>query len=161
MIRAPKISIWKQAVVDRLKRCASGSELESIYAAMIKKRADQDCFLMNQLISSAAASSATRHPALAVSAFDRVENPNAFVYNAMIRCLARGCSPVPGPRVLQVHAEGRCPRHEFRPVVAGQGLRRGAGFGARGERSRSRLEKWVRLARVRADGSDRFVCGFW
>ncbi|KAI6703692.1 hypothetical protein NL676_012828 [Syzygium grande] len=78
MIQPPKISIWKQAIVDRLKRCASGSELESIYAAMIKKCADQDCFLMNQLVS---ASSATRHAAFAISA-------NAFVYNVMIRCLA-------------------------------------------------------------------------
>ncbi|XP_030441197.2 pentatricopeptide repeat-containing protein At1g06143-like [Syzygium oleosum] len=129
MIQAPKISIWKQAIVDRLKRCASGSELESIYASMIKKSADQDCFLMNQFIS--AASSATRHPALAVSAFDRVENPNAFVYNAMIRCLARGCSPVPALECYKsmLRDDVRATSFALSSLVKACGAAQGSGLG--------------------------------
>ncbi|KAL3741778.1 hypothetical protein ACJRO7_017276 [Eucalyptus globulus] len=88
MIQPSKIPIWKQSLVDRLRRCASSGELESVYASMIKKGADQDCFLMNQLISAA------RHAAFAVTAFDCMESPNAFVYNAIIRCLAHRGMPV-------------------------------------------------------------------
>lgn len=49
---------------------------------MIKTNANQDCFLMNQFISSCSIFSCID---FGTSAFTQMENPNAFVYNALIR----------------------------------------------------------------------------
>ncbi|XP_021898468.1 pentatricopeptide repeat-containing protein At1g06143 [Carica papaya] len=69
-------------VVDRIKKCVSFRILETIYAAMTKTSADQDCFLVNQFISACTAFSRVD---CSVLAFTQVFQPNVFVYNALIR----------------------------------------------------------------------------
>ncbi|KAI4374141.1 hypothetical protein MLD38_012170 [Melastoma candidum] len=80
----PKLSLLKQQVLSQLGRCNTLTHLESLYAFMVKKHADQDCFLMNQFISVCSHAGRVR---LSVAAFERMRCPNVFVYNAMIRSL--------------------------------------------------------------------------
>ncbi|CAJ1920798.1 unnamed protein product [Sphenostylis stenocarpa] len=72
----------KETILGHIKRCLSQKSLESVYASMVKTNMTQDCFLMNQFISSC---SALSYIDLASSAFAHMENPNALVYNALIR----------------------------------------------------------------------------
>ncbi|CAN1163304.1 Pentatricopeptide repeat-containing protein At1g06143 [Linum perenne] len=69
-------------IVTHLKRCSKITDLESAFAGMIKLAAHQDCFLMNQFISACSALGATDQ---AVSASSEMDNPNVFVYNAMLK----------------------------------------------------------------------------
>ncbi|KAK4268282.1 hypothetical protein QN277_024961 [Acacia crassicarpa] len=71
-----------EAFLSQLKACTALKTLESIYASMIKTNANQDCFLMNQFISYCSILSFID---FATSAFNQMESPNTFVYNALIR----------------------------------------------------------------------------
>ncbi|XP_061363505.1 pentatricopeptide repeat-containing protein At1g06143 [Gastrolobium bilobum] len=71
-----------------IKGCLRPKSIESIYALMIKTNANQDCFLMNQFIS---ACSNFSYIDMASSAFAHMENPNALVYNALIRGCVHCC----------------------------------------------------------------------
>ncbi|KAF7825798.1 pentatricopeptide repeat-containing protein [Senna tora] len=77
-----------QTILNQLKACSRLKTLESIYASMMKTNANQDCFLMNQFISSCSTFSCID---FATSAFAQMENPNAFVYNALIRASVHCC----------------------------------------------------------------------
>ncbi|KAG2381245.1 Pentatricopeptide repeat-containing protein [Vigna angularis] len=79
-----------KTILGYIKKCLSQKALESVYASMIKTNTIQDCFLMNQFISSC---SALSYVDFASSAFAHMENPNAFVYNALIRGCGRCCYP--------------------------------------------------------------------
>ncbi|KAG6571513.1 Pentatricopeptide repeat-containing protein, partial [Cucurbita argyrosperma subsp. sororia] len=76
------VSTFKQTLLDRIKNCSTINELDGIYASMIKTNATQDCFLVNQFISASLTFNSVDYPVLA---FIQMENPNVFVYNAMIR----------------------------------------------------------------------------
>lgn len=78
-------------MVEQLKKCTTPPELESIYASMIKKNADQHCFLMNQFLS--VCNTLHLHD-LACSSFSQMQSPNIFVYNAIIRGSVHSSSPV-------------------------------------------------------------------
>ncbi|XP_073146538.1 pentatricopeptide repeat-containing protein At1g06143 isoform X2 [Henckelia pumila] len=78
-------------VANQLKRCSSLKELESWYCMMLKNNAAQDCFLINQYIS--ACSSFHRVDA-ALFSFTQVEDPNIFVYNALIGALVNCFRPL-------------------------------------------------------------------
>ncbi|KAF3451763.1 hypothetical protein FNV43_RR07859 [Rhamnella rubrinervis] len=58
------------------------TELERVCASLIKTNAKRDSFFMNQFISACSSFSRIDY---AVLAFTHMENPNVFVYNAMIR----------------------------------------------------------------------------
>ena len=77
-------------IVDHLKKCSNLKELECLHASMIKNNTDQDCFLMNQLIT---ACSNFRRTDYAIQAFTHMKDPNVFVYNAIIRGLVHCFSP--------------------------------------------------------------------
>ncbi|KAB1208811.1 hypothetical protein CJ030_MR6G026954 [Morella rubra] len=81
-LRQPNPLSQNQTVFDLLKKCSSQKILESTYAYMVKTNGNQDCFLVNQFIS---ASSTLSRIDYAVLAFTQIENPNVFVYNALIR----------------------------------------------------------------------------
>ncbi|XP_027770517.1 pentatricopeptide repeat-containing protein At1g06143 [Solanum pennellii] len=70
------------SIVNQLKICSSRKQLESLYSLMLKNGATKDCFLMNQFIATC---SALNNPDFASFAFSQMENPNVFVYNALIR----------------------------------------------------------------------------
>lgn len=72
----------KQTIVDQLKTCSSLNNLGSVFASLIKTNANQDCFLVNQFIT--ACSNFLRLD-YAILAFTHIQNPNVFVYNAMIK----------------------------------------------------------------------------
>ena len=90
LLHQPNPLTQKQTIFDQLKKCSSLKNLESAYASMIKTNADQDCFLVNQYIS---ACSTFPRIDYAVLAFTQVQNPNVFVYNAMIRGFVRCFHP--------------------------------------------------------------------
>lgn len=74
-----------------LKRCSNLKQLECLYALMIKNNAIQDCFYMNQFITSC---STFRRTDYAVVAFEQMESPNAFVYNAIIKGFIHCLNPI-------------------------------------------------------------------
>lgn len=81
-LQPPSVPSFKQTLLDRIKNCSTINELDGIYASMIKTNATQDCFLVNQFISASLTFNSVDYPVLA---FTQMENPNVFVYNAMIR----------------------------------------------------------------------------
>lgn len=81
----------KASIVDLLQRCSNTKELESLYSVMVKSCTNQDCFLVNQFI---AACSKHNHLNYAILAYTHMENPNVFVYNAMIRGLVQCFQPI-------------------------------------------------------------------
>ncbi|KAJ6687231.1 hypothetical protein OIU79_016868 [Salix purpurea] len=80
-----------QTIVNHLKHCTKLKQLHSMYAVMVKTNTNQDCFLMNQYIS---ALSTFNRIDYAVLAYTQMENPNVFVYNAMIKGLVQSYEPV-------------------------------------------------------------------
>ncbi|XP_075512504.1 pentatricopeptide repeat-containing protein At1g06143 [Primulina tabacum] len=78
-------------VANQLKRCLSLKELESWYCMMLKNNAAQDCFLINQYIS---ACSSFHCVDAAHFSFTRVEDPNIFVYNALIGAFVNCSRPL-------------------------------------------------------------------
>lgn len=83
---------WRaRFVANQLKRCLSLKELESWYCMMLKNSAAQDCFLINQYIS---ACSSFHFVDAALNSFAQVEDPNIFVYNALIGALVNCFRPL-------------------------------------------------------------------
>jgi pentatricopeptide repeat protein len=80
----------KQTIVDQLKTCSSLNNLGSVFASLIKTNANQDCFLVNQFIT--ACSNFLRLD-YAILAFTHIQNPNVFVYNAMIKSFVHCFNP--------------------------------------------------------------------
>lgn len=78
----------KETILSQIKGCSTAKTLDSVYGSMIKTDANQDCFLMNQFIS---ACSIFSHIDFAGSAFPQMEDPNALVYNALIRGCVHCC----------------------------------------------------------------------
>ncbi|KAL5796554.1 hypothetical protein ACOSQ2_001374 [Xanthoceras sorbifolium] len=70
-------------IPNQVKRCSTLKELECVYATMIKTNANQDCFLINQFISSC--TTLFHRTDYAILSFTQMEEPNVFVYNALIR----------------------------------------------------------------------------
>ncbi|XP_022134008.1 pentatricopeptide repeat-containing protein At1g06143 [Momordica charantia] len=81
-LQQPEVPTFKRTLLDRIKNCFTISELDGVYASMIKTNAIQDCFLVNQFISASLTFDRVDYPVLA---FTQMDNPNVFVYNAMIR----------------------------------------------------------------------------
>lgn len=67
---------------NQMKRISKLIVLECVLTSMIKTGANQDSFLMNQFITACSTLSCIDY---AISAFTQMENPNVFVYNALIR----------------------------------------------------------------------------
>ncbi|CAN0901141.1 Pentatricopeptide repeat-containing protein At1g06143 [Linum grandiflorum] len=85
------MSFLSNCVVTHLKHCSKISDVESAFARMIKVAAHQDCFLMNQFITACSALGATDQAVLACSQMD---NPNVFVFNAMLKGFVGNHRPV-------------------------------------------------------------------
>lgn len=96
-LQRPYVPTFKQNLLDRIKKCSTINELDVIYASMIKTNAIQDCFLVNQFISASLSFNCVDYPVLV---FTQMENPNVFVYNAMIRGFVRCGHPF---RALQCY----------------------------------------------------------
>lgn len=79
------------SIVNQLKICSSRKQLESLYSLMLKNGAIKDCFLMNQFIATC---STLNNPGFATLAFSQMENPNVFVYNALVRAFVHCGSPL-------------------------------------------------------------------
>ncbi|KAL6535949.1 hypothetical protein OROHE_012793 [Orobanche hederae] len=80
-------------LADQLKRCSSLMELESWYGLFLKNNTAQDCFLMNQYIT---ACSNMHSIDSAIFAFDQMDDPNVFAYNAIIGALLNCFRPLEG-----------------------------------------------------------------
>ncbi|KAF7112170.1 hypothetical protein RHSIM_RhsimUnG0254100 [Rhododendron simsii] len=113
-------TLTKQTIIDILKTCSTLKQLESAYAVMVKTSANQDSFLANQFISIAC--STIRRIDYAVLAITQMENPNEFVYNAMIRGFVH-CSLYPFRGLwlyLEMLREQICPTsYTFGSIVKG------------------------------------------
>ncbi|CAL1414807.1 unnamed protein product [Linum trigynum] len=79
------------SIVYHLKQCSKIIDLDSALGNMIKVAATQDCFLMNQFITACSSVGATDQ---AVSAAAQMENPNVYVYNAMLKGFVENRRPV-------------------------------------------------------------------
>ncbi|XP_070058117.1 pentatricopeptide repeat-containing protein At1g06143 [Nicotiana tomentosiformis] len=80
------------SIVNQLKICTSSKQLESLYTLILKYgAATKDCFLMNQCIATCSTLNSTD---FASFAFSQMENPNVFVYNALIRAFVNCHSPL-------------------------------------------------------------------
>ncbi|XP_019245387.1 PREDICTED: pentatricopeptide repeat-containing protein At1g06145 [Nicotiana attenuata] len=80
------------SIVNQLKICTSSKQLESLYTLILKNgAATKDCFLMNQFIATCSTFNSTDFASLA---FSQMENPNVFVYNALIRAFVHCHSPL-------------------------------------------------------------------
>ncbi|KAI3794990.1 hypothetical protein L1987_37632 [Smallanthus sonchifolius] len=86
-----KGSIVNANIIDRLKMCTNSTHLECIYACIVKNGYNQDCFMVNQFISACSTFYNTDY---AFQAFTQMDDPNVFVYNAVIRACVCCCSPV-------------------------------------------------------------------
>ncbi|XP_026439672.1 pentatricopeptide repeat-containing protein At1g06143-like [Papaver somniferum] len=78
-------------IETHLKNCSNQYILEPIYASMIKTSVHQDCFLVNQFISVCGTFDRID---CATLAFDQMEEPNTFVYNALLRTYSQCSSPI-------------------------------------------------------------------
>ncbi|CAI0388812.1 unnamed protein product [Linum tenue] len=78
-------------IVTHLKQCSKIRDLESGLGNMIKVAATQDCFLMNQFITACSSVGAADQ---AVSAAAQMENPNVFVFNAMLKGFVENRRPI-------------------------------------------------------------------
>ncbi|XP_059625998.1 pentatricopeptide repeat-containing protein At1g06143 [Cornus florida] len=118
----------KQTIVEQLKKCSSLKELECLLASMIKNNANQDCFLMNHFVT---ACSTFRRTDYAVLAFTQMENPNVFVYNAVIRGFVRCLAPIQAlDFYFQMLKDGVClTSYTFSSIVKCCTLTAALGFG--------------------------------
>ncbi|KAL0369358.1 UNVERIFIED_CONTAM: Pentatricopeptide repeat-containing protein [Sesamum angustifolium] len=78
-------------ITDQLRSCSSLKVVESWYGLLLKTGTAQDCFLINQYIT---ACSHLHTIDLAFFAFTQMENPNVFVYNAMIGAFVKNFRPL-------------------------------------------------------------------
>ncbi|CAH8312928.1 unnamed protein product [Eruca vesicaria subsp. sativa] len=69
-------------ILQLIKQCTSPKLLDSALAAMVKTSQNQDCFFMNQFIT---ACTSFNRLDLAVSSMTQMQEPNVFVYNALIK----------------------------------------------------------------------------
>ncbi|GKV01864.1 hypothetical protein SLEP1_g14379 [Rubroshorea leprosula] len=87
-LQKPSIPTLEHTIVEQIRICSSLKELERVYATMIKTNAMQDCFLVNQFVSACTSFHCIDY---AILAFTQMEEPNVFVYNAIIKCFV-GCN---------------------------------------------------------------------
>ncbi|KAD7477918.1 hypothetical protein E3N88_01054 [Mikania micrantha] len=86
-----KGSLSNENVIDHLKICSNLRHLESIYACIVKNSYNQDCFMINQFVSACYAFYRIDY---AIQAFSQMDDPNVFVYNAVIRACVCCSSPI-------------------------------------------------------------------
>lgn len=116
------------SVMNCFKKCFNLKELECLYASMIKNNAVQDCFYMNQFITTC---STFRRTDYAVRAFTEMESPNAYVYNAIIKAFIHCLNPVQALHFyLSMLRAGVSPSsYTFPSVIKGCVLVSDLGFG--------------------------------
>ncbi|CAN7066376.1 unnamed protein product [Brassica oleracea var. botrytis] len=78
-------------ILQLIKRCTSPKLLDSALAAMVKTSQNQDCFFMNQFIT---ACTSFNRLDLALSSMTQMQEPNVFVYNALIKGLLTCSLPI-------------------------------------------------------------------
>ncbi|KAF5768182.1 putative tetratricopeptide-like helical domain superfamily [Helianthus annuus] len=81
----------KENIISYLKMCSNSTQLECIYACIVKNSYNQDCFMINQFVS---ACSIFNKMDYGIRAFTQMDHPNVFVYNAVIRACVCCSSPV-------------------------------------------------------------------
>nr|XP_043625685.1 pentatricopeptide repeat-containing protein At1g06143 [Erigeron canadensis] len=81
-VRGIRASINKDNIIQHLKKCSNLTQIECIYTYMVKKGYNQDCFMINQFVTACSTFYQTDY---AVEAFSHMDDPNVFVYNAVIR----------------------------------------------------------------------------
>lgn len=79
-------------LTTKVLKYSSITELERVCVSLIKTSAKLDSFFMNQFISACSSFSRIDY---AVLAFTHMENPNVFVYNALIRGFVQYSYPIP------------------------------------------------------------------
>ncbi|KAL5577694.1 hypothetical protein UlMin_019393 [Ulmus minor] len=90
-LQQPKPLAQILSVVDQIKKSSKLTELECIWASMVKTGANQDAFFTNQFITKCTTFSRMDY---AVLAFSHVDSPNVYVYNAMIKGFVRCAYPL-------------------------------------------------------------------
>ncbi|ESQ50606.1 hypothetical protein EUTSA_v10022616mg [Eutrema salsugineum] len=78
-------------ILQFIKQCSIPKLLESALAAMIKTSQNQDCHVMNHFITSC---TSFNRLDLAVSSMTQMQEPNVFVYNALIKGLVICSYPI-------------------------------------------------------------------
>ncbi|KAL4578485.1 hypothetical protein LXL04_014608 [Taraxacum kok-saghyz] len=81
----------KGIIIEKFKTCSNLRQLESIYAFMVKNSYNQDCFMINQFASACSTFSQTDY---AIQALTQMNDPNIFVYNAVIRACVSCFAPI-------------------------------------------------------------------
>ncbi|KAI4343896.1 hypothetical protein L6164_011191 [Bauhinia variegata] len=81
-----------QRIMSLFKQCSNMKHLNQIHARIIQSGFDQNLFLIGKIIAFCAASG-NGDMDYAVSVFDRIENPDAFIWNTMIRGFAKSNQP--------------------------------------------------------------------
>ncbi|KAG0453776.1 hypothetical protein HPP92_025080 [Vanilla planifolia] len=89
----------KRLLHSSLRLCSSPKDLKSVHAVMIKSESHQDSFTMNQFITLC---SRFNQVDRALLAFKQMEEPNVFVYNAMIGSFFHQTEPI---KALQLFVE--------------------------------------------------------
>ncbi|KAL8529022.1 hypothetical protein ACS0TY_006475 [Phlomoides rotata] len=115
-------------VAHHLKRCSTLKQLESWFALLVKSNTTQDCFLMNQYIT---ACSNIRSIDSAILAFTHMNNPNVFVYNAIIGAFLNCFRPLEGLRhyVAMLRNGVRPSSYTLPPVIKSCKVLSVVGFG--------------------------------
>ncbi|KAL8465369.1 hypothetical protein ACS0TY_034753 [Phlomoides rotata] len=115
-------------VAHHLKRCSTLKQLESWFALLVKSNTTQDCFLMNQYIT---ACSNIRSIDSAILAFTHMDNPNVFVYNAIIGAFLNCFRPLEGLRhyVAMLRNGVRPSSYTLPPVIKSCKVLSVVGFG--------------------------------
>nr|AYM00825.1 pentatricopeptide repeat protein [Salvia miltiorrhiza] len=127
------MELWNAGLALRhaghhLKRCSTPNQLQSWYALLLKTNTAQDCFLINQYIT---ACSNHRTIDSAILAFSHLENPNVFVYNALIGAFLTCFRPLQGLRYYVLMLRNAVPptSYTFPPVIKSCRVLRFVGFG--------------------------------
>ncbi|XP_071707589.1 pentatricopeptide repeat-containing protein At1g06143 [Rutidosis leptorrhynchoides] len=115
-------------VIKHMKSCSNLTQIECIYAWMVKNSFNQDCFMINQFITACSGFHQTDY---AIKAFSQMDGPNIFVYNAVIRSCVCCSSPI---QALQFYAKMLTARisptsYTFSSVIKGCGLQPQSRFG--------------------------------
>ncbi|KAI3746700.1 hypothetical protein L6452_09139 [Arctium lappa] len=84
-------AIKKEIIIEHMKICSNLTQLECLYACMVKNSYNQDCFMINQFVSSCSSFSRVDY---AIQAFTQMDEPNVFVYNAVIRACVCCFAPI-------------------------------------------------------------------
>ncbi|XP_074287268.1 pentatricopeptide repeat-containing protein At1g06143 [Silene latifolia] len=115
-------------LLTHLKKCPNLVSLQSLQASMIKTDLIQDCYLMNNFITSCFSLNQIEY---ANSIFTQMKSPNVFVYNALIRGLIRsGRSMEALELYLVMLRDGVYPTsYTFSPIIKACGQVYAARFG--------------------------------